>query len=66
MPLFEYRCKDCGQVTEVLERPGSPKSHRCPKCGSARMRKQLSAFGVGKTHAASSAACPTGTCPLPH
>ncbi len=64
MPIFEYKCKDCGQVTEVLERSGAKASHKCQKCGSARMEKQLSAFGVGKGRSSSSASCPTGTCSL--
>lgn len=66
MPLFEYKCKKCGHVTEVLERPGSTSRHTCQKCGSRQVEKLLSSFGVGKAAAitASSGSCPTGTCPL--
>jgi len=48
MPIFEYRCEKCGKVTEVLERPGSKPRHTCPACGSRRMAKLFSAFGLGK------------------
>ena len=65
MPIFEYKCKECGHVTEVLERPGSRVGHKCPKCGSSPMEKLLSAFGVGKGRSSGSSSCPTGTCPLP-
>jgi putative FmdB family regulatory protein len=64
MPIFEYRCKKCGHVTEVLERPGGGSRHECEKCGSAQMEKLLSAFGVGRGSSSSSGSCPTGTCPL--
>ena len=67
MPIFEYRCKQCGRVTEVLERPGSNRKHTCEKCGSRAMEKVFSAFSArvssGSTSSGSSS-CPTGTCPL--
>lgn len=65
MPIFEYKCRECGHVTEVLERPGSRANHKCQKCGSAETEKLLSAFGVGKSISSSASSCPTGTCPLP-
>ncbi len=65
MPIFEYKCKVCGYVTEVLERSGSRAAHECQKCGSPQVGKLLSAFGVGKGRSSSSSSCPTGTCPLP-
>ncbi|MFW6107480.1 MAG: FmdB family zinc ribbon protein [bacterium] len=64
MPIFEYKCEECGHVTEVLERAGSRADHKCRKCGSSRMEKLLSAFGVGKGRSSSDGSCPTGTCPL--
>ena len=65
MPIFEYQCKKCGRVTEVLEKAGAKGKHKCAKCGSSEMVKLLSAFGVGKTGASSSSgSCPTGTCSL--
>lgn len=64
MPMFEYRCKKCGHVTEVLERAGSRSRPTCEKCGSVQMEKLLAAFSVGKGRPSSSSSCPTGTCPL--
>ncbi len=65
MPIFEYQCKKCGHVTEVLEKAGDKGKHTCAKCSSTQMVKLLSAFGVGKTGASSSSdSCPTGTCSL--
>jgi putative FmdB family regulatory protein len=44
MPLYDYRCDECRQVTEVLvNRPAdAAKPPRCPHCGSARMVKLVS------------------------
>jgi len=67
MPIFEYLCKDCGKQFEVLVR-GSEKA-RCPKCKSASLEQQLSAFAVaaghgngGSTDFASEAAPGCGSC----
>jgi putative FmdB family regulatory protein len=67
MPLFDYKCKKCGHVTEFLESSGSKEAHRCEKCGSTRMEKLLSAFSVASgegSGTSGSSSCPTGTCPL--
>ncbi len=63
MPAYEYQCAKCGTVLEVLEKAGSNKRHKCPKCGSTRMVKLLSTFGVGKGSTTSTGSCSTGTCP---
>ena len=66
MPIFEYRCKQCGHVTSFLEKAGTKKTHACEKCGSKVTEKLLSTFAA-KTNLASgsgNSSCPTGTCPL--
>ncbi|HNV02898.1 MAG TPA: zinc ribbon domain-containing protein [Vicinamibacterales bacterium] len=45
MPLFEFRCKSCGQHFETLV-IGS-RTTVCPRCDSADLEKQASRFGVG-------------------
>jgi len=63
MPIFEYKCRDCGHLTEVLERPGAKEKHACEKCGSRQMKKVLSVFGLGG--GSGSAACgSTGSSPF--
>lgn len=64
MPLYEYRCGKCGHITEVLERADSSARHACERCGSRRMEKLISTFGVGPSGEQSGGSCPTGTCPL--
>lgn len=44
MPIYEYRCKKCGHVFEVLQRISDP-APQCPVCGG-EVEKLLSS-GVG-------------------
>jgi putative FmdB family regulatory protein len=53
MPLFEYRCADCGHLFEFLTR--SETTPACPKCASQSLEKQLSVFAVGATSGGRSA-----------
>ncbi len=40
MPLFEYRCNECGNEFEVLIR--SQEKASCPQCNSEQLQKLLS------------------------
>lgn len=42
MPIYEYRCDDCGRTSETLQRLGDPPLAECPHCGG-RVRKLISA-----------------------
>jgi len=44
MPLYEYRCTECGKPFEVLMREGVTPA--CPACQSQSVEKQLSTFAV--------------------
>jgi putative FmdB family regulatory protein len=45
MPMFDYRCRACGQTFEYLTRPGHDAA--CPACRSTDLEKLLSHFKVG-------------------
>ena len=45
MPIYEYRCGECGQEHEVLQKVGEPPLTECPACGKPALKKQLSAAG---------------------
>jgi len=60
MPIFEYKCKACGHVAEVLVRSGNSGRPPCPKCGSHDTEKLFSAFGLGRS-ASSGASCSAGS-----
>ncbi|MCU0291906.1 MAG: hypothetical protein MUF10_07920 [Thermoanaerobaculaceae bacterium] len=33
MPLYEYRCQGCGEISEVLQRMDDAPLSECPRCG---------------------------------
>ncbi len=41
MPLYEYECKTCDQVIELLMRSANEKPI-CPDCGEAKLERVLS------------------------
>jgi putative FmdB family regulatory protein len=48
MPVYEYRCEACGEDFELFVRsPSRQTDPVCPKCGSRRVKKAVSLFGVG-------------------
>jgi putative FmdB family regulatory protein len=54
MPIFEYRCKECGKVFEELISGDRNRSIPCPSCQSSNTEKLMSAIGgisMGKSSA---------------
>ncbi len=47
MPIFEYKCLDCGKVSEFLQAANDKFDGRCEQCGGSRLRKQFSVFNPG-------------------
>jgi putative FmdB family regulatory protein len=45
MPIYEYRCADCGFQNEYLQKVSEPPMTVCPSCGKASFRKLLTAAG---------------------
>lgn len=43
MPIYEYRCEQCGNLSEYLVGIGNDEPIRCKHCGSAHMSRILSA-----------------------
>lgn len=44
MPLYEYRCQDCKNLFEALVSSHSKADEmKCPKCGSALVKRTISA-----------------------
>ncbi len=66
MPIYEYRCQDCGNRFEILQRLGQgPEGLNCPECGEERVEKQYSTFasstaGSGRSEAAPIRGCGPG------
>ncbi len=47
MPIYEYRCRQCGKAFELLVRTGSGQDEegpRCPACDSNDLKRLFSLF----------------------
>ncbi|MGE5130880.1 MAG: FmdB family zinc ribbon protein [Sphingomonadaceae bacterium] len=45
MPIYEYRCAECGFEEEYLQKISEPPLTVCPKCGKPSFQKKLTAAG---------------------
>ena len=63
MPIFEYRCKKCGHVTEFLEKADATSPHPCAECNSRRTEKIFSTFATQVNNSPSAAPPCAASCP---
>jgi putative FmdB family regulatory protein len=61
MPIYEYRCVNCGGRFEILLPSAARAKARCTRCGAARVERLLSHFAVGKAGAAENIPGPCGS-----
>lgn len=61
MPIFEYKCQDCGAEFDELDSAANrDKPHKCPACGSMKSERLLSVFSTGGGDGGTGGAvCPT-------
>ncbi len=52
MPIFEYRCQDCGNKFEVIS--FGDQTPECPQCQTQNLQRELSTFAVGAKSSSSS------------
>ena len=45
MPIYAYRCEDCGHAQDFLQKMSDPLIEACPSCASRNFRKQVTAAG---------------------
>jgi len=45
MPIYAYRCGDCGHSRDVLQKLSDPLLTTCPVCGAQAFTKQVTAAG---------------------
>ncbi len=45
MPIYTYKCSNCGYEKDVLQKLSDAPLHKCPQCGQETYKKQLSAPG---------------------
>ena len=47
MPVYEFKCGDCGNLFEVMGSYAErEKAQTCPKCGSHEVRQAISLFSA--------------------
>jgi len=45
MPIYAYRCDECGFAKDVLQKIADPVLTVCPSCGKPAFKKQVTAAG---------------------
>ncbi|MFZ6778647.1 FmdB family zinc ribbon protein [Undibacterium sp. Ji83W] len=45
MPIYAYRCEECGFAKDVLQKMSEEPLSVCPTCGKSSFRKQVTAAG---------------------
>lgn len=51
MPIYEYKCQECGGTSEIFLRSLDSRSVQCPVCGSQKLDRLLSASYALRTNA---------------
>lgn len=46
MPLYEFRCRCCGERFERLVRAGNQDEVECPRCHQGRVERLFSSFAT--------------------
>lgn len=62
MPIYEYRCQNCGAEFGDLVRMGTPDEDvECPKCSEHQSKRMLSVFSSPSSGGGSSALSSIGS-----
>ena len=64
MPIYEYKCADCGTKFEKLVRNGNAAGLVCPSCGKEHLQQEFSTFSAhaGSAKSNEMPVCPSGGC----
>jgi putative FmdB family regulatory protein len=49
MPIYEYRCEECGKKSSALLSSFSSPDPVCPHCGKPALRRLVSTFATGSS-----------------
>lgn len=65
MPIYEYRCEECGNVFEEIVSGNQSQPLPCPSCFSQKTEKLMSRLGgIGMGKSSGDFACSSGApCP---
>jgi putative FmdB family regulatory protein len=42
VPIYEYLCEACGNLTERMQKMSDPPPQKCPECGSRKIARMMS------------------------
>ncbi|HHT9118610.1 MAG TPA: FmdB family zinc ribbon protein [Candidatus Hypogeohydataceae bacterium YC38] len=65
MPIYEFQCAGCTvKFEEYFSSPSQKKTLRCPECGSGKVEKVFSVFGMatGSSEGDSGSSSACGSC----
>ena len=70
MPIYEYKCQDCGTKFEkLLRRSEEAAGLNCPSCGKRHLSQEFSTFAAhangGQAPTSGAPVCPSGMCSNP-
>lgn len=69
MPIFEYKCNDCGKKFDILHKSSTNLEEViCPECQSKNSQKLLSTFSASMGSSSSfdsGSSCSDGSCGVP-
>ncbi len=54
MPIYDYKCNNCGKVSEIFVHNSGDRNISCPDCSSVNMEKLIAAPYLVKTGGSSS------------
>ncbi len=64
MPFYEYACKKCGEIFDVLQKLGAgAEGVLCPRCGGSGCDKLMSVAAVRSDTSGGTATSPGGCVP---
>ena len=49
MPIYDFKCRECGRVSEMFLRGTDDQAVCCPGCGSSSMERLISSSYLVKT-----------------
>lgn len=72
MPIYDFRCQQCGKVSEIFVRSVGGHATRCPDCDSENLERLISASYVirmdtpmpGTTCCSRTERCQTPSCSI--
>jgi putative FmdB family regulatory protein len=50
MPFYDFRCRSCGEVSELFLKDGNLSEVTCPACGGDDLQKLVSSFNTARSY----------------